>query len=94
MRIIELNAEFDPIKARANHRKHGVGFVEAVHALQDDFAVSIEDPDAIEEHRFVTLCMDRLGRVLVVVHTQRGDMTRIISARKASRREATQYHAR
>ena len=94
MRIPELNAEFDPTKARANHRKHGVGFIEAMHALQDDFAVSIEDPDASEEYRCVTLCMDRLGRILVVVHTQRGDMTRIISARKASPREADQYHAR
>lgn len=89
-----MDAEFDPTKALANHRKHGVRFVEAVQALQDDFAISIEDPDAKGEQRFVTLCLDTLGRVLVVIHTQRGDTTRIISARRASPGEAEQYHAR
>lgn len=94
MRIISVNVEFDPAKALANERKHGVRFVDAIQALQDDFAISIEDPDAVDEQRLVTLCMDGLGRVLVVVHTQRGDTTRIISARKASPGEAGQYHAR
>jgi uncharacterized protein len=45
------------------------------------------------EQRFVTLGMDALGRVLVVVHTQRRERTRVISARKASRGELEQYHA-
>ena len=48
------------------------------------------DPD---KARFVTLGMDALGRVLVVVHTPRGERVRIISARKASAGEAEQYHA-
>ena len=56
-------------------------------------AVTIEDPDSEGEQRLVTLGMDALGRVLVVVHTQRGERTRLISARKASRGEAVQYHA-
>ena len=51
------------------------------------------DPDAVGEKRFVTLGMDALGVVLVVVHTQRGERTRLISARKASRGELEQYHA-
>ena len=50
-------------------------------------------PDAAGEQRFVTLGMDALGRVLVVIHTQRGERTRVISARKASRGETEQYHA-
>jgi hypothetical protein len=56
-------------------------------------AVTIEDPDAQGERRFVTLGMDAIGRVLVVIHTPRGDKVRLISARKASRGESEQYHA-
>jgi len=56
-------------------------------------AITIEDPDTVGEQRFVTLGMDALGLVIVVVHTQRGKQTRLISARKASRGEAEQYHA-
>ncbi|HEX4329021.1 MAG TPA: BrnT family toxin [Burkholderiales bacterium] len=56
-------------------------------------AQTIEDPDAEGEQRFVTLGMDAMGRVIVVVHTQRGERTRLISARKASRGEAENYHA-
>ncbi|MCC7458188.1 MAG: BrnT family toxin [Nitrospira sp.] len=55
--------------------------------------ICIEDPDAHGEQRFVTLGMDALGRILVVVHTPRGDRIRLISARKASRGESRQYHA-
>jgi uncharacterized DUF497 family protein len=61
--------------------------------LRDPMALTIEDPDAEGELRFVTLGMDALGRVLVVVHTPRGERTRIISARKDSADEAEQYHA-
>ncbi len=88
-----MEFEFDPAKARANHRKHGVSFAHAEQALRDDMAVTIEDPDAVDEQRFVTLGMDALGRVLVVVHTQRGERTRVISARKASTGESEKYHA-
>ena len=56
-------------------------------------ALTIEDPDSLSERRFVTLGMDALGRVLVVIHTQREERTRLISARKASRGEADRYHA-
>ncbi len=56
-------------------------------------AFTIEDPDSQGEQRFVTLGADALGRVLVVIHTQRGERTRMISARKASRGEADRYHA-
>ena len=88
-----VDFEFDPAKARSNLRKHGVSFAHAEQALRDDMAVTVEDPDAVGERRFVTLGRDALGRVLVVIHTPRGERTRVISARKASRGESEQYHA-
>jgi uncharacterized protein len=88
-----MDFDFDPAKARSNLRKHGVSFAHAEQALRDDMAFTVEDPDAAGEQRFVTLGLDALGRVLVVVHTQRGERTRVISARKASRGESEQYHA-
>lgn len=88
-----VDIEFDPAKAHSNLRKHKVSFAHAEQALRDPLAFTIEDPDAEGELRFVTLGMDALGRILVVVHTPRGDRTRLISARKASRGEAEQYHA-
>ena len=86
-----LDIEFDSPKAGENLRKHGVGFAHAEQALRDPNAVTAEDPDAQGEQRFVTLGMDALGRILVIVHTPRGRRTRIISARKASKYEATEY---
>jgi uncharacterized DUF497 family protein len=85
--------EFDPAKAAANLRKHRVAFSDAEQALRDPNAMTIEDPDVEGEQRFITLGMDALGRILVVVHTPRGEKTRIVSARKASRGESEKYHA-
>ena len=88
-----MDIEFDPAKARSNLRTHRVSFADPEQALRDPFAVTINDPDAEGEQRFVTLGMDTLGRVLVVVHTARRDRVRLISARKASKGEVEQYHA-
>ena len=88
-----MEIEFDPDKARSNLRKHGVSFAHAEEVLFDPQALTIEDPDAIAEPRYITLGMDTLGRVLIVVHTPRGDRVRIISARKASPGEQERYHA-
>ena len=88
-----VQIEFDPAKARTNLAKHKVSFAHAEQALRDPNAVTIEDPDAEDERRFVTLGMDALGRILVVVHTPRENRVRLISARKASRGETAQYHA-
>jgi uncharacterized DUF497 family protein len=89
----KVQIEFDPAKARANLAKHKVSFAHAEQALRDPSAVTVEDPDAQGERRFVTLGLDALGRILVVVYTPRGHRVRLISARKASRGEAAQYHA-
>ena len=86
-----MEIEFDPAKAEANLRKHGVSFAHAEQALRDPNALTLEDPDAEDERRCVTLGIDALGRTLVTIHTPRGDRTRIISARKSSKSEAAQY---
>lgn len=88
-----MGIEFDPAKAAANLKKHGVSFAHAEQALRDPMALTIEDPDATDEDRYITLGMDALGRLPVVVHTPRDERTRLISVRKASPREAEQYHA-
>ena len=93
MHTDRVDIEFDPGKAARNLSKHKVSFAHAEQALHDPMAVTIEDPDAEGEQRLVTLGMDALGRILVVVHTPRGNRIRLISARKASRGESEQYHA-
>jgi len=85
--------EFDPVKAEQNLVKHRVSFSHAEQALRDPFALTIEDPDSMGETRFVTVGADSLGRILVVIHTQRAARTRIISARKVGRGERRTYHA-
>ena len=93
MHTSAVDIEVDPAKARANLRKHRVSFADAEQALRDPQGLTIEDPDAEGEQRFVTLGSDSLGRVLVVVYTLRGDRVRLISARKASKGEVRKYDA-
>jgi len=78
--------EWDPRKAVANQRAHGVSFAEAVTVLEDDFALTREDPDAVEERRFVTLGLSNLGNMLVVVYAHREpEILRVISAWRANK---------
>jgi uncharacterized protein len=84
---------WDPTKARANLRKHGVRFSDAVTALEDERAISVRDEQHSEE-RWISIGMDSLGRILVVVYTWRDEGVRLISARPATRREARQYEER
>jgi uncharacterized protein len=81
-----LEFDWDPIKAVGNLRKHGARFAEAVTVFEDHAALTMRDDDP-EEERFLALGMGSLGRILVVVYTVRSDRIRIISARKATRRE-------
>jgi len=71
--------------------KHGVAFEDAELVLSDPVALTIEDPDSLAESRQVTVGMEALSRVIVVVFTQRGEVMRIISARKATRKEREAY---
>lgn len=81
---------WDPAKARANRLKHGVGFPDAVGALEDPLALTRQDPHPTED-RFATLGLDFLGRLVLVSWTWRGDDIRSISARLATPRERRQY---
>ena len=83
--------EWDQAKAKVNLRKHGVSFADAVLALEDPQSLTMADPDASGEQRFVSLGSDAKGRVLVTVFAPRGRRTRIISSRTASRNERRAY---
>jgi uncharacterized protein len=84
--------EWDDEKAAENLRKHGVSFEEAAYALGDPFVVEvIDDREYYGEERMIALAADETG-ILVVVHTERHDSTRIISARKATRHEQDTYY--
>jgi len=83
--------EWNDVKARANYRKHGIHFADAVAVLEDGAAITIPDDDSHEEERFVSIGRDGFGRLLVVVYTWRGVNIRLISARKANRRETKDY---
>ena len=87
-----MHFEWDPEKARANLAKHRVSFEEAMGAFLDPLSVTILDPDHGEgENRFVLIGQSSRGRLLVVVHTDRGRAIRLISARRATRRERRTY---
>ena len=66
-----MSYQWDPDRAVANLRKHGVDFADAVSVFSDDFSITIEDK-RFEEERFITIGVDAFGRVLVVVYTWRG----------------------
>ncbi|WP_456408920.1 BrnT family toxin [Caldithrix abyssi] len=84
--------EWDKEKEKANLKKHKVSFVEASTAFKDPFSLTIYDPmHSIDEDRFVLLGKSYKGRLIVVVHTERNDRIRIISARKATKKEKAQY---
>ena len=82
---------YDPVKAAANLNKHGVSFADAESVLFDPMGVTIEDVGAVGEPRFVTIGLGGAGEVLVVVYTYRGEEPRLISARRATRKERKSY---
>ena len=87
-----MDFEWDPRKAARKLRKHGVSFLEAATALGDPLSVTIADPDhSADEERHVLLGVTHRGRLVVVVHTDRADRIRIISARLATRSERRAY---
>jgi uncharacterized DUF497 family protein len=86
--------EWNPAKAAANLAKHKVDFADAALSLEDPRALTIADPDAIGEERFVTLAADPAGRILITVYSHSGINRRIISPRKASPSERKRYEAR
>jgi uncharacterized protein len=83
--------EWDPAKAAANLTKHKVHFADAALSLEDPRALTMPDPDAVGEYRFITLGADPNGRVLVTVFAHVEGNIRIISARRASPGERKRY---
>jgi uncharacterized DUF497 family protein len=89
-----IEFEWDPAKARSNFKKHGVSFEEARSIFYDEYAIQFDDKENSEgENRFLMLGLSNELRVLIVCHCERrsGEIIRIISARKATRKERKYY---
>ena len=87
-----MEFEWDPKKASSNLRAHRVAFEEASSVFGDPLAITFDDPDhSLGERRFLTFGLSNRGRLLVVSHTDRGEVVRIIGARRATRSERHIY---
>ena len=89
-----IRFDWDPAKAAANLRKHGVSFEEAQSVFYDEFAIQFYDEShSADEDRFLMLGMSSGAHLLLVCHCERdsGDVIRIISARKATKQESSFY---
>ena len=89
---MELSFEWAPRKATANRRKHGVSFEQAIPVFGDPLARIFDDPDhSTSERRELIVGHCTRRTVLVVCFVQRGGRIRIVSARRATRRERRDY---
>lgn len=87
-----MKFSWDPRKAAANLKKHGVSFEEASTVFHDTLSITGSDPDhSGEEQRFVTFGNSSEDRLLVVAHTDEGETIRMISARLVTRQERRIY---
>ena len=84
--------EWNDAKSATNLRKHGVSFEDAASVFSDTLAYTFDDPDhSVGEQRLLTFGFSQSGRLLAVVHAERGRAIRIISARRATRYERGTY---
>ncbi|MBA4391345.1 MAG: hypothetical protein C0399_10460 [Syntrophus sp. (in: bacteria)] len=87
-----MRFEWDPRKATANLKKHGVTFQEAATVFGDPLAITFQDPDhSMDEERRMTFGQSLQKRLIIVSHTERKVRTRIISARLMDRKERVIY---
>ena len=87
-----MTFDWDDEKATRNLAKHRVSFDEAVTAFDDPLYIDFFDPEhSVDEHRYIRVGCSERGRVLVVSYTERGNVTRLISARTATKRERDIY---
>ena len=87
-----LKIEWDTKKANSNKKKHGITFEEAGTLLSDSLSITIPDPlHPGDEERFVTIGQSDRKRTLIVVHTERGDVIRLISAHLENANERKRY---
>lgn len=86
------NFKWDESKAAAIRRKHAVSFEEAASVFSDPLAYTFDDPDhSVGEQRLLTFGLSHVGRVLAVIHVERGRAIRIVSARQATKHERGLY---
>ena len=79
-------------KAARNLTKHGVSFEESATVFDDPLSETFPDPDhSLEEHRFVIIGSSESGKILVVAHTDGGELVRIISTREVTHEERKSY---
>jgi uncharacterized DUF497 family protein len=93
----KLIFEWDNRKNASNKRKHGISFEEAQTVFFDEKAIEFDDPEhSIQEERFILLGLSQSLKVLIVCHCFRSeeDIIRIISARKATKKEQDVYFGR
>ncbi len=89
-----LTFEWDENKANSNVHRHKMTFEEASTAFKDTFSLTIDDPlHSQDENRLILLGMSYKNRLIVVIHTERDNIIRIISARKASKKERILYES-
>jgi uncharacterized DUF497 family protein len=87
--------EWNEIKESTSFKKHGVSFEEATTVFGDIGSTTISDPlHSIDEDRFIIIGHSHKNRIVVVVHTERGDKIRIISARLATKGERNFYESK
>lgn len=91
-----MKFEWDAKKAKANLQKHKISFLEACYVFADKYLLTVfDDEHSAHEERWITMGQSINGKILVVVHTYKGtndiEVIRIVSARKATRKEEKQY---
>ena len=87
-----MEFEWNPRKAEINLQKHGISFTEAGTVFGDNLAITVQDPDhSLNEDRFITIGWSNRRRLLMVSHTDRDNLVRIISARELTKSERKEY---
>lgn len=87
-----MEFEWDPLKAEDNLKKHAVEFTEAATVFNDPLSITYSDPDhSIDEDRYIIIGLSSANRLLIVAHTDRNEITRLISAREVTSRERKLY---
>lgn len=89
-----MQFEWNKEKAKKNIRKHNVSFEEAITVFYDSLSATFNDPDhSDDEQRLITIGYSSHGQLLVVAHTERGKIIRIISARPATAHERKRHES-
>lgn len=90
-----MRFEWNREKAVLNFKKHGISFDEAVSIFFDPLAATFDDPDhSLDERRLITIGYSSQDRLLVVCHTERSGSVRLISARRATKREKKRHEGK